>query len=46
MKWSLKSCPRCQGDMYIDRDEDGWYSQCLMCAYRIDVKTNKIPVKA
>jgi hypothetical protein len=27
----LKSCPRCRGDVVIDRDMDGWYEQCLQC---------------
>jgi len=36
--WRLKDCPRCGGDTYIDRDIDGWYQQCLMCAYRLELK--------
>jgi hypothetical protein len=36
--WRLKDCPRCGGDTYIDRDIDGWYQQCLMCAYRRELK--------
>lgn len=32
--WKLKTCPRCQGDLFIDRDMDGWYEQCLQCGYR------------
>ena len=31
--WKLKSCPRCQGDLYVDRDHNGWYEQCLQCGY-------------
>ncbi len=30
--WKLKSCPRCGGDLYIDRDPDGWFSHCLQCS--------------
>ncbi len=30
----LKSCPRCRGDVVIDRDMDGWYEQCLQCGYQ------------
>lgn len=30
----LKSCPRCRGDVVIDRDLDGWYEQCLQCGYQ------------
>jgi len=31
--WKLKSCPRCEGDLYVDRDYNGWYAQCLQCGY-------------
>jgi hypothetical protein len=24
--------------MFIDRDLDGWYEQCLLCAYRGELK--------
>ena len=36
--WRLKDCPRCGGDTYIDKDIDGWYQQCLMCGYRLELK--------
>jgi hypothetical protein len=32
--WKLKTCPRCQGDLFLDKDVDGWYEQCLQCGYR------------
>lgn len=33
--WSFKGCPRCGGDMYADRDDDGdWYEHCLQCSHR------------
>ncbi len=35
--WRLKSCPRCGGDTFIDRDVEGWYEQCLQCAFRRDL---------
>jgi len=38
-RWRLKSCPRCGGDIFIDRDLDNWYEQCLQCSYRVDLKT-------
>ena len=38
VRWRLKSCPRCGSDMYIDKDFDNWYEQCLMCSYRIDLQ--------
>ncbi|MBI4289749.1 MAG: hypothetical protein HY671_15140 [Chloroflexi bacterium] len=29
----LKSCPKCRGDLIIDRDMYGWYEQCIQCGY-------------
>ncbi len=31
--WKYKSCPRCQGDIFIDEDIDGNYIKCLQCGY-------------
>lgn len=31
--WKSKGCPRCGGDIFTDRDLDGWYEQCLQCGY-------------
>lgn len=36
--WKLRKCPRCGGDIFIDRDLDGWHEQCLQCAYRHELK--------
>ena len=33
----LKSCPRCGGDMRIDRDQYGWYEECIQCGYLYDL---------
>ena len=27
----FKSCPKCNGDMYLDRDAYGSFRQCLQC---------------
>jgi hypothetical protein len=35
--WKLKSCPRCNGDLFIQRETDGWYEECLLCGYEKDV---------
>ena len=35
--WKLKSCPRCGGDISIDRELDGWCEQCLQCGYQRDI---------
>lgn len=35
--WKLKSCPRCSGDLFIQRETDGWYEECLLCGYQRDI---------
>jgi hypothetical protein len=35
--WKFKSCSRCGGDIFIDRDVDGWYEQCLQCGCTRDM---------
>ena len=37
--WKLKNCPRCGGDIFIDRDLDTWYAQCLQCSYRQEMES-------
>ena len=34
----LKSCPRCKGDIVRDRDQWGWYEQCIQCGYLRDLQ--------
>ena len=31
VNWKLKTCIRCGGDLFIDRDTDGWFEECLQC---------------
>lgn len=31
--WKLKSCPRCKGDLFMDRNSDSSYEKCLQCGY-------------
>ena len=31
--WKFKSCPRCRGDVFVDRDLDSWNEHCLQCGY-------------
>ena len=33
-----KRCPKCSGNVYIDKDKFGWYEQCLQCGYIADLK--------
>jgi DNA-directed RNA polymerase subunit M/transcription elongation factor TFIIS len=35
--WKLKSCPRCNGDLFIQCETDGCYEECLLCGYEKDV---------
>jgi len=37
-KWRFKACTRCGGDVFIDRDMDGWFEQCLQCSFRRGLK--------
>lgn len=32
----LKSCPRCKGDVNVDRDWYGDYESCLQCGWSKD----------
>ena len=32
--WRLKGCQKCGGDVFIERDEYGWYQECLQCGWR------------
>ena len=35
---SLKSCPRCKGDLHTNRDFYGAYTECLQCGYMQDIE--------
>lgn len=35
----LKCCPKCKGDVLLDKDYYGWYEQCLQCGYLRDLET-------
>jgi len=36
----LNSCPKCKGDMVLgNKDQYGWYEQCLQCGYLRDLET-------
>ena len=35
---SLKSCPRCKGDMQSNRDMYGSYVECLQCGHMQDIE--------
>ena len=31
--WKLKACRHCGGDVFLDKDEYGWFENCLQCGY-------------
>ena len=33
----LKGCPKCHGDLYLNRDMYGKYLTCLQCGYLKDL---------
>jgi len=38
-KWRLKGCPRCGGDLLIEKDIlYGWYEKCIQCSFSRDLK--------
>lgn len=37
--WRLKACNRCRGDVFIEKDEFGWYEQCLQCGHRAELQS-------
>ena len=34
----FRSCPRCKGDMHMNRDMYGTYKECLQCGHMIDIE--------
>jgi hypothetical protein len=33
-----KPCPKCGGNLYMDKDYHGWYEQCLQCGLMHDLE--------
>lgn len=33
-----KGCPKCNGNLFLDRDYNGWYEWCLQCGYQHDLQ--------
>jgi len=44
VRWRLKGCPRCKGDVVVERDRWGWYEECIQCGYLRDLQ-NIVDVK-
>ncbi len=34
----FKACPKCKGDMYLDRDPYGSYLKCMQCGRLVDLE--------
>jgi len=32
--WRLKGCPRCGGDVFLEKNEGWWFKHCLQCGYQ------------
>ncbi|NLE08738.1 MAG: hypothetical protein GX631_05755 [Dehalococcoidales bacterium] len=32
-RWKLRACPRCKGDIYVERDNEEVYERCLQCGH-------------
>jgi hypothetical protein len=30
-------CPKCGGNLYLEKDYNGWYEQCLQCGHMKDL---------
>jgi DNA-directed RNA polymerase subunit M/transcription elongation factor TFIIS len=41
----FRSCPRCHGDMFLERERDGWHLQCLQCSYEHELNMTYCPKK-
>ena len=37
----LRHCPRCGGKLITDRDEYGWFQDCLQCGYHGDLSASE-----
>ena len=35
--FTRKRCPKCGGNVYLDRDLRSWYEGCLQCGYTADL---------
>ena len=37
----MKACPRCSGDVKLDKDNYGVYAKCLQCGFNRDFVTKR-----
>jgi hypothetical protein len=31
--WKYKACPRCHGDVFFEKEREGWHASCLQCGF-------------
>ena len=36
-----RRCPRCGGNLFLDKDSRGWFVECLQCSYSRDLNSIK-----
>jgi hypothetical protein len=42
--WKYKACPRCHGDVFFEKESDGWLASCLQCGFsRFLGNKNRVP---
>jgi len=41
----FKGCPRCRGDLVLERDHYGVYLECIQCAYLVDQDSGDLSLK-
>lgn len=39
----LRTCPRCSGNLVLDRDSDGPYKRCIQCSFEIEIIKPAVP---
>ena len=37
--FKFRGCPRCHGDLMIDKDQYGWYEECMQCGFSRDLRS-------
>ncbi|MFL2644567.1 MAG: hypothetical protein ACJ0KI_02710 [Dehalococcoidia bacterium] len=40
----MKSCPKCAGDVSLNKDYYGYYATCLQCGWSKDIDKTKVSV--
>jgi hypothetical protein len=41
-KMLLGRCPKCGGNLFLDKDASGWFTQCLQCSQTREVGEQKL----